>query len=216
VSALAGVGTLVRRQLDGTNTVDEWGMDPGIADIARDLARLRWSANIGGGHHIPERGGALLVANRRLLGATPLLVAAALGRATGRAVRFIGIPDVAPAGPLLRRLGGVIARPDEVAGLLRAGELAAVWCEPRVTTSRRVGRVPATYLDAALAEGAPVIPVAVLAPLLAYRVRIEAGAPVPARPGGGPLATADLADAVRQAIQRMADEASPPSRFFFG
>jgi 1-acyl-sn-glycerol-3-phosphate acyltransferase len=214
MSPLAGMATLVRHQLDGTNTVDEWGMDASMASVARDFAGLRWRASVGGAHHIPEDGGALVVANRRLFGATPLLVAAALGRATGRAVRFVGIPDIAPAGPLLRRLGGVLARPDEVAGLLRAGELAAVFCEAHLTTSQRVGRVPDTYLAAALTEGAPVVPVAVLAPLLAYRVRVEVGPPVPARHSGGPLATADLADAVRLSIQRMVDEATPPSWFF--
>jgi hypothetical protein len=203
--------TLLQRQATGATEVDPWGMDADVVATARDLAGLRWSITAGGGEHVPSEGPALLVANRRPLGATPLLVAAAVGRATGRAVRFVGIVDVAPAGPILRRLGGVMARPDEVAGLLRAGELPAVWCQPRITTSHRVGPAPVPFLEAALASGAPVVPVAVIAPPLARRVRVEIGPPVPARQRPGPLAVAELADAVRQAIQRMVDEASPPS-----
>jgi 1-acyl-sn-glycerol-3-phosphate acyltransferase len=210
------LATLVRHGLDGTGTIDEWGMDLDLVAVARDLARLRWQSTVGGAHHLPGDGPALLVANRRPLGATPLLVAAALGAASGRPIRFTGIPDIAPAGPVLRRLGGVLARHDEVAGLLRAGQLAAVSCAPRLTRTHRVGPAPTAYLEAALAAGAPVIPVAVMAPPLAYRVRLEVGPPVPLRRTRGPLATADLADAVRQAIQRMVDESSPPSWLFSG
>ena len=216
MSSVAAMATLVRHGLDGTGSMDEWGMDADVVALARDLARLRWQATVGGAHHIPVEGPALLVANRRPLAATPLLVAAALGTATGRPVRFAGIPDIAPAGPLLRRIGGVLARPDEVAGLLRAGHLAAVSCQPRLTRTHRVGLAPGPYIEAALAEGAPVLPVAVMAPPLAHRVRLEVGAPVPPRRSRGPLARADLADAVRDAIQRLVDEASPPSWLFSG
>jgi hypothetical protein len=43
------------------------------------------------------------------------------------------------------------------------------------------------------------------------RVRVEVGPPVQPRRRTGPLAVAELADAVRDAIQRIVDEASPPS-----
>jgi hypothetical protein len=39
---------------------------------------------------------------------------------------------------------------------------------------------------------------------------------MPTRRTRGPLATADLADAVRHAIQRMVDESSPPSWLLSG
>jgi 1-acyl-sn-glycerol-3-phosphate acyltransferase len=208
---VAEVATLVRRQAMGTNEIDPWGMDPEVASAARGLASLRWDITVGGAEHVPSTGPALLVANRQAFGATPLLVATGIGRSTGRPVRFTGIADIAPVGPMLRRLGGVIARPDEVAGLLRAGELPAVWCQPRITTRHRVGPAPVPFLEAALTEDAPVLPVAVIAPPFARRVRIEVGPPVGGRRRKGPLAGAELADAVRQAIQRMVDEASPPS-----
>jgi 1-acyl-sn-glycerol-3-phosphate acyltransferase len=211
VNDLNGVDftTVVRRHATGANEVDPWGMDRDLTALARSLARLRWSITVGGADHVPTTGPALLVANRRPLAATPLLVAAAIGRATGREVRFTGVTDIAPIGPALRRVGGVLARPDEVAGLLRDGQLPAVWCEPR--SSKRVGAVPPAHLAAAMATGAPVLPVAVIAPPLARRVRVEVGPPVAPGRRRGPLALAELADAVRDAIQRMVDEASPPS-----
>ncbi|HET9601917.1 MAG TPA: hypothetical protein VFP08_10005 [Acidimicrobiales bacterium] len=205
------VAAAVRRQVNGTNEVDAWGMDHDVAAVARSLAVLRWDITVGGDQHVPSDGPALLVANRRVLAGTPLLVAAAVGRATGRAVRFAGITDIAPIGPALRRVGGVIARPDEVAGLLRAGELPAVWCQPHIGFGHRVGPAPTPYLAAALDVRAPILPVAVIAPPLARRVRLEVGPAIaqPRRPG--PWALAELADDVRAAIQRMVDEASPPS-----
>jgi 1-acyl-sn-glycerol-3-phosphate acyltransferase len=211
VSPAADLATIARRQAAGINEIDPWGMDRDLVGVARSLARLRWRITVGGAENVPSTGGALLVANRRPLGATPLLVAAAIGRATERNVRFAGIVDIAPIGPILRRLGGVVARPDEIGGLLRAGHVPAVWCQPRITTSHRVGPAPVPYLAAALDAGVPVLPVAVIAPPLARRVRVDVGPPlrVPRRPG--PLAAAELADSIRQAIQRMVDEASPPS-----
>ena len=201
--------TVLRRQATGGNEVDPWGMDPELVGLARALAPLRWSVTVGGADHVPAAGPALLVANRRMLAATPLLVAASIGRATGREVRFTGIADIAPLGPALRRVGGVLARPDEVAGLLRDGQLPAVWCEAR--SSKRVGAAPEPFLAAAMATGAPVLPVAVIAPPFVRRVRVEVGPPVEPRRRTGPLAVAELADAVRDAIQRIVDEASPPS-----
>jgi 1-acyl-sn-glycerol-3-phosphate acyltransferase len=184
-------------------------MDPELVGLARALAPLRWSVTVGGADHVPAEGPALLVANRRMLAGTPLLVAASIGRATGREVRFTGIADIAPFGPALRRVGGVLARPDEVAGLLRDGQLPAVWCEAR--SSKRVGAAPEPFLAAAMATSAPVLPVAVIAPPFVRRVRVEVGPPVEPRRRTGPLAAAELADAVRDAIQRIVDEASPPS-----
>ena len=203
--------TVARRQAAGLNEIDPWGMDRDLIGVARSLARLRWRITVGGADHVPSTGGALLVANRRPLGATPLLVAAAIGRATERNVRFAGIVDIAPIGPAMRRLGGVVARPDEIGGLLRAGHVPAVWCQPRVTTSHRVGAAPVPYLAAALDAGVPVLPVAVIAPPLARRVRVDVGPPMQTSRRPGPLAAAELADTIRQAIQRMVDEASPPS-----
>ena len=48
-------------------------------------------------------------------------------------MRFVGRPDIAPVGALARRLGGLLDRPDEVAGALRAGELLVMGAQPSCT-----------------------------------------------------------------------------------
>ena len=53
------------------------------------------------------------------VGSAVASAALALPASTGRPVRFVGRPDAAPIGALARRLGGLLARPDEVAGALR-------------------------------------------------------------------------------------------------
>jgi hypothetical protein len=213
MSSVGDAATAVRRQLSGTNMIDEWGMDPDAVAASRRLAQLRWRASVAGLAHVPERGPALLVANRRPLGLTPLLVATALGRASGRAVRFTGIADVPPVASLLRRAGGVLARPDEVRGLLRAAELVVVWCSAGPFGRRGIGPVPTAYLEAALGVGAPVVPVAVVAPPLVRRAHLQIAAPVTTSTRRGPLVAAELAEAVRRAIQQMLDDARPSSRF---
>ena len=77
------VTAAVRRQVDGTNEVDAWGMDHDVAALARSLAVLRW-------RHHRRRRSARAVRRPRAPGrqptrpgGTPLLVAAAVGRATG-------------------------------------------------------------------------------------------------------------------------------------
>ena len=78
---------------------------------------------IGGVDRLPVRAGALVVVNTRRWSLAPIQAALAITRETGRVARFVGRPDTAPIGALARRLGGLLARPDEVAGALRAGEL---------------------------------------------------------------------------------------------
>ena len=113
----------VRRRLQGTFAVDPWGLDVDLLDRIAPLADLRWSIAVEGEDCIPVEGPAVLVSERRLSPSEPLIVARAVRRSTGRILRVIGIPDVAPVGPVLRRFGGAVDHPAEVASLLRAGEL---------------------------------------------------------------------------------------------
>lgn len=115
---------VVTRRLDGTFDVDPWGLDMDVLRAAQPLARLRWSIAIDGAELLQE-GPALLLAPRRLLapGAESFVIAVAVLRETGRPLRVLGIPDVAPVGPLLRKLGGAVEHPAEAAALLRAGHL---------------------------------------------------------------------------------------------
>jgi 1-acyl-sn-glycerol-3-phosphate acyltransferase len=207
---VAGAWSAVQRRLHGTYVVDEWGCDTEVLDAVSHLAKLRWQVSIGGAEHVPPFGPAVLVCNTRPFTAMPLLMALALHLRTGRAVRVAGVPDIAPFGPALRRIGGVLSRPDEVAGLLRAGHVVALACSGSLRRSERVGTVRNQLMTPALDTGAPVLPVAVIASPLARTARVEVGAPVHRRGVRGPLAEAELADAAREGVQRLLDEATPP------
>lgn len=167
----------VRRRWDGDFTVDPWGLDAELVSLLAPVTALRWRVDVEGGDRLPEHGPALVVVSRWWGLSEPFVVARAVWSATGRPARLVGLPDVAPIGPALRRLGGVVARPDEVAGLLRAGELVVV----PLARGRRPGRagvvdpeliVPALDLDV------PVIPVAVRGRELGRRWRVRVGSPV--------------------------------------
>lgn len=217
-AALEPVGAALRaveRRISGTYVVDEWGCDPELLAAAGLASNLRWAVSVGGATNVPPYGPALLVANNRRFAATQLLVAFAVNRTTGRAVRFVGVPDLAPFGPALRRIGGVIARPDEVAGLLRGGHVVALFCPSALRQPEHVGKVPPELLTPALDTGAPVLPVAAMSSALSRKARVEIGEAVARRGVRGPLAAVELAEAAREGVQRLFDEATPP-RWIFG
>lgn len=115
--------SLLQRRLDGTFEVDPWGLDVDLLEAVAPFADLRWSISVEG-EDVLRDGPVLLVAGRRLLAPTePAVIAAAVFRFVRRPLRVLGVPDVAPIGPLLRRFGAVVDHPAEAAALLRAGHL---------------------------------------------------------------------------------------------
>jgi hypothetical protein len=202
------VAGALERRWHGTFEVDEWGFDHELHGLAVTVAGWAWDVQVGGADHLTATGGALLVGNVRGW-LTPLVVAHAVHRATDRHVRFTGLPDVAPIGPALRKIGGVLARADEVAGLLRDGHVVAMWCRPERQWSR-AGEVPVHLVRTALVAEVPVIPVATLGGLLGRTWRVELGPAVLQPEIRGPLADLDLADEARDGVQRLLDEATPP------
>ena len=108
------------------DAVDDWGRDPDLASrvaFARQPSAVAMSPSAARAP-VPPRAGALIVVNARRYALAPLLAALALGEAIGRPVRFVGRPDIAPIGPLLQRLGGLLPAAAELAGALarrRAG-----------------------------------------------------------------------------------------------
>jgi len=187
------------------HAVDDWGRDPQLVRAVEPLLRLRWDVSVGGVHHLPTKGGALLVCNSRRWAQHHLFAAWALGEATGRPVRFVGRPDIAPVGAFMRRVGGLLARPDEVLGALRNHQLVLL---PATSTThpRHAGDVSHQLVGAAVVAGVPVFPVATMSSTVGRVARAEVGAQVrPRHKRKGPLAEVELAEQVQHHIQRMLD-----------
>lgn len=206
---------LLRRRLNGTHTVDEWGLDADLLAMVDPLVGIRWDLRVEGADAIPSDGPVVLVVNRHVGVSEPFVVAQAVRRETGRIVRFLGVPDVAPVGPVLRRLGGALGRSDELSGLLRAGSAVVVALDRSMRSRRRAGFLPPGSMAPVLAQGAAVFPVAAVGRELGRRWTVIVGDEVPRPPGRSPLAVAELADAARTEVQVLLDEAFPP-RWPFG
>ncbi|HWL45084.1 MAG TPA: hypothetical protein VNQ73_19225 [Ilumatobacter sp.] len=203
-TAGATLGTLRRLVADD---VDDWGRDDAVVQRMWSLAALRWQAAVGGTEHVPRRAGALVVVNARRLALAPVLAALALGDATGRPVRFVGRPDIAPIGPAMQRLGGLLACADEITGALRARQLVVLGAE-HTTSNGHCGRVDHRLIGAAVAAGVAVLPAAAISSPTGRAARVELGAPVrPARRRRGPLEELELAGAVQERIDELLSEA---------
>ena len=202
------LSTLVQRRIDGAYTLDEWGFDPDFVELLSPLLGARWSISVEGAEHIPAEGAAVLVANRGFGMSEPFVVAGAVRATTGRVLRVLGIPDIAPVGPFLRRLGAAQCRPDELRGLARAGELTVLFLDRQPRRGARVGHLGHELLSPAIEMGVPVIPVALIGRELGRRWVASVGEPVVPRTatGFGPLAVAETIDGARRAIQEALDD----------
>jgi 1-acyl-sn-glycerol-3-phosphate acyltransferase len=203
---------LLARRLSGRYEVDEWGYDADLSIALAPLAALRQRPDVTGAGHLPEIGPALVVTNRRAAAIEPVLLAAALSRATGRPVRFGPIPDLAPIGPLLRRFGGVPGNEHDLRSLLRAGEIVI---RPLAFDIRRPfgpGRVERATLDVARAVGAPVVPVRVDGFEFGRRRRVIVGAPIITRRGRGTFeGEGDGADLATTVLDRLVSLVPTPA-----
>lgn len=207
---LPGADTVqwAHRRWQGAHDVDEWGLDPELVAMSDPAVSLRWDVEVEGAARLPATGGAVLVFNRRIGLSEPWVLARGIRRGSGRFVRTVGVPDVAPVGPMLRRFGAVVDRPDEIAGLLRAGQLVGLPMARSI--SGHVGDLRVDRIEAALQTGAPVVPVAVLGREIGRRWRVVVGRPVVPDRRGGPLGAVELTDTVRAAVQSLLDDATSP------
>lgn len=201
---------LLGRRLRGANEVDGWGLDPELVALTDPALSVRWDIEVEGAERLPAAGGAVLVFNRRFGISEPWVIARGIRRASGRFVRTVGVVDVAPIGPALRRFGAVIDRPEEIAGLLRAGQLVGLPMSRRLRDRERVGDLQVDRIEAALQTESPVVPVAVLGREAGRRWRVVVGRPVKPSRRGGPLAAAELTEAVRDRVQELLDDATAP------
>ena len=189
--------------------IDDWGRDETLSGFAARVGHLRWNATIGGADALPKRGPALIVINSRRFALAPWFVSLELSQATGRPVRFVGRPDAAPFGALARRLGGLLARPDEVRGAFRHGQVLVVGASGGLR-DRHVGSIDHRLIGPAVEEGVPVIPAAVTLSFSTRNARIEIGRQI--KPSGrrrGPLSeyelTAQVADRIDQMLSEFGD-----------
>lgn len=185
--------------------VDDWGRDDTLAGLAARVGALRWGAAIGGVDAIPTSGPALVIVNSRRFGLTPWFVSLALSQRTGRPIRFVGRPDAAPFGALARRIGGLLARADEVHGALRDRQVLVVGATGGLR-DRRVGSVDHRLIGPAVEAGVPVIPTAVTTSFSSRNARIEIGRPLRPSRRRGPLAEFELTAQVIGRIERMLSE----------
>ncbi len=201
---------VVRSRWRGDYEVDPWGYDSDLVELLDPVLALRWHVDVDGAEHVPADGAFVLVSNRRIGASEPLVLARGIRRATNRRVRFLGIPDVPLAGPMLRRIGGAVDRPAELRTLLRAGHPVAVPLSRRLYPRRVAGEIGAEELVPALDLDVPVLPVAVIGRELLRNWRVSIGAPVPHPDVHGPLGLAEMAERVEAGVQSLLDEAFPP------
>jgi hypothetical protein len=211
VQALESPLAFARRRFDGRFQIDAFGGDAQLMDLAGLVLAFGVRVEVEHAERLPRIGGALVVANRGLGIIEPAAIAIAVRVAVGRRLRVIGASDAPIVGDILRKIGAVGYRADDVAALLRAGHLAAA---PLASTWFRSGAgAPPRELLAAIL-GYPVVPAAVLPggpgplPIRPWRVIIgpvveTATDAVP----GDTLAGAELAERTRAAVNRLLDSA---------
>lgn len=188
-----------------THSVDDYGRDPHLINALSPFAKLRWSVTVGGAHHLPATSGALLVCNSRRYSLSAVFAALALSEETERPVRFVGRPDIAPFGPFMRRIGGLLANPADVLSALSHNELVLIAAEG-TAHPRHAGKVLHELIGPAVVTGVPVLPVATMSSTIGRAARVEVGPAVRARrKRRGPLAEVELADAVQHHLQQMLD-----------
>jgi hypothetical protein len=105
----------------------------------------------------------------------------------------------------MRRIGGLLDRPDEVRGALRNKEIVLI-SSAATNHPRHAGAVPHELIGAAVVTGTPVFPVATMSNAVGRTARAEVGAQMrPKRKRRGPLSEVELAEQVQHHIQRMLD-----------
>ncbi len=201
-TARNGVETMLRWTHDA---VDDWGRDARFTDRIRSISGLRWDVMLDGQHHLDQVGGGLIVINTRRLSLSPIWSALHLGRALDRPVRFVGRPDIAPTGPALQRLGGLLTNSAELTRVLASGELVVLSAAPTISP-HHVGVVDHDLVGAAVAAKVPVFPAATASSSLQRSARLQIGAPIAVnRRRRGPLAELELADDLAISIGAILD-----------
>ena len=169
-----------RRRLEGDYAVDEFGFDADLTDnlllpALRPLYQKWFRVETIGMHHVPDVGGALVVANHS--GTLPLdglMTAVALhdDHPAQRHLRTLGADllfKLPGFGSLARKQGSTLACNPDAERLMRSGELVGVWPEGFKGIGKpfrdryklqRFGR--GGFVSAALRTGVPIIPCSIV------------------------------------------------------
>jgi 1-acyl-sn-glycerol-3-phosphate acyltransferase len=170
----------LRRRLTGDYDVDVYGFDRELTEqvvlpLFRPLYRSYWRIRTSGLQHVPDEGGALLVANHS--GALPFdaimtKVAVLDDHPAHRHLRLLAADfalRMPVVGPLARKTGNTLAHNDDALRLLRDGELVGVWPEGFKGIGKpyrdryklqRFGR--GGFVEVALRAQVPIVPVAII------------------------------------------------------
>lgn len=190
------------QRVAGSYTVDAWGLDPDWHRAAVRLGSLRYAVRVAGERRIPAEGPTMVIVNRSLTLTAPIVAAIGIARTSGRAARLVGVPDVAVVGAALRRVGAVLAHPDEVASLLRAGELVVVPLQWRAMYGGMAGGLDLGMASAALDTGATVLPSVARGHEWSRTWHYTIGTALEVARAAGREPAVDLAEAARASIQR--------------
>ncbi|GAA1397998.1 lysophospholipid acyltransferase family protein [Pseudonocardia kongjuensis] len=179
-AALEQALDFLRRRLAGDYQVDEFGFDAELTDAMvlpalRPLYQRWFRVETIGTHHIPDTGGALLVANHS--GTLPLdavmtTVAVHDDHPAHRHLRLLGADlmfRLPVSGSLARKSGATLACNPDAERLMRSGEVVAVFPEGFKGIGKpfrdryklqRFGR--GGFVSAALRTGVPIIPCSIV------------------------------------------------------
>lgn len=214
IGAGVSLAAAVRNRIDGLYPIDPFGGDPQMQDVLAPLVRVGVRVRVTHPELLPTSGPAVLVSNRGLGVAEPVVLAVAVREAVGRRLRVLGAPELPVLGDAARRLGGIGYHAEDLGAVLRAGHLVAV---PLGNTWLRTGagEPPVGLIVAAL--GFPVIPILVRpsgpfgVPWLG-RWNVTVGPPIvpdEAAALDDPLSAAELAERARAGVQALVD--APPA-----
>jgi 1-acyl-sn-glycerol-3-phosphate acyltransferase len=177
--AAGGLGFL-RRRLTGEYEVDEFGFDPELTEkvlltAVRPLAEKYFRLEVRGAENLPEKGGALVVANHSgVLPLDALMTQVAIHdhTATQRHLRMLAadlvfvLPGV---NELARKAGHTLACNEDAQRLLELGEIVGVWPEGFKGIGKpfadryklqRFGR--GGFVSSALRAGVPIVPCSIV------------------------------------------------------
>lgn len=179
-AALEQVLEFLRRRLAGDYPIDEFGFDRELTDAMvlpalRPLYKRWFRVETIGTHHIPETGGALIVANHS--GTLPLdavmtTVAVHDDHPSHRHLRLLGADlmfTMPVSGSLARKAGATLACNPDAERLMTSGELVGVFPEGFKGIGKpfrdryklqRFGR--GGFVSAALRTGVPIIPCSIV------------------------------------------------------